>query len=120
MKKILLLTVALAISSVSAASAARIHVRVADFRFAPRTISAQVGDIVIWHWVNGMHTTTSTSVPVDALPWNSPIDSTHMQFRYRLQVAGTYQYQCNFHFAQGMRGTIVVSAESPGQVPANN
>ena len=66
MKKILLLTVALAISSVSAASAARIHVRVADFRFAPRPISAQVGDIVIWHWVNGMHTTTSTSVPVGA------------------------------------------------------
>ena len=90
------------------------------FQIAPRTISAQVGDIVIWHWVNGMHTTTSTSVPVGALPWNSPIDSTHMQFRYRLQVAGTYQYQCNFHFAQGMRGTIVVSAESPGQVPANN
>ena len=90
------------------------------FQICATTISAHVGDIVIWHWVNGMHTTTSTSVPVGALPWNSPIDSTHMQFRYRLQVAGTYQYQCNFHFAQGMRGTIVVSAESPGQVPANN
>jgi len=120
MKKILLLTVALAIISVSAASAARIHVRAADFRFGPRMINAQVGDVVIWHWVNGMHTTTSTSVPAGAQPWNSPINSVNTEFRYRLQVAGTYRYQCNFHFAQGMRGTIVVSPASPGQIPSTN
>ena len=89
MKKILLLTVALAICSVSAASAARIRVRVMDFRFQPATISAHVGDVIIWRWVNGMHTTTSTSVPVGAQTWNSPIDSTHTQFRYGLRVAGT-------------------------------
>jgi plastocyanin len=120
MKKILLLTVALAICSVSAASAARIRVRVMDFRFQPTTISAHVGDVIIWRWVNGMHTTTSTSVPAGAQTWNAPIDSTHTQFRYRVQVAGTYQYQCNFHVTQGMTGTIMVSAASPGQPPATN
>ena len=118
MKKILLLTVVLAICSISAASAARIRVRVQDFTFQPSTINAHVGDVIIWRWVNGMHTTTSTSVPAGARTWNAPIDSTHTQFRYHLQVAGTYQYQCNFHFAQGMVGTIMVSAASPGQVPA--
>jgi plastocyanin len=118
MKKILLLTVTLAICSVSAASAARIRVRVQNFTFTPATINAQVGDVIIWRWVNGMHTTTSTSVPAGARTWNSPLDSAHLQFRYRVQVAGTYQYQCNFHFAQGMVGTIVVSAASPNQVPA--
>ena len=120
MKKILLLTMALAICSVSAASAAKIRVRVQNFTFQPATINAHVGDMIIWRFVNGMHTTSSTSVPAGAQTWNAPIDSTHTQFRYRVQVAGTYQYQCNFHFAQGMVGTIVVSATSPGQVPATN
>ena len=120
MKKILLLTVALAICSVSAASAAQIRVRVQNFTFQPATINAHVGDTIIWRFVNGMHTTTSTSVPAGAQTWNAPIDSSHTQFRYHVRVAGTYQYQCNFHFAQGMVGTIVVSAAAPGQVPATN
>lgn len=117
MKKILLLAAVLAIASVSAASAATIRVRVQDFKFQRASITAHVGDVVIWQWVNGMHTTTSTSVPAGARTWNSPIDSTHTQFRYRIQVAGTYQYQCNFHFAQGMVGTITVSA-APRRGPA--
>lgn len=110
MKKILLLTAAFAICSVSAATAATFRVRVQDFAFAPATINAHVGDVIVWRWVNGMHTTTSTSVPAGARTWNSPVDSAHIQFRYRIQVAGTYQYQCNFHFAQGMVGTINVTA----------
>jgi plastocyanin len=120
MKKILLLAVALAICGTSVASAARIRVRVQNFTFQPATINAHVGDVIVWRFVNGMHTTTSTSVPAGAQTWNAPIDSAHTQFRYQVQVAGTYQYQCNFHFAQGMVGTIVVSAASPGQAPATN
>jgi len=120
MKKIVLVSLALMLCGVSAASAARIRVRVADFRFGPRMINARVGDVIVWQWVNGMHTTTSTTVPAGAQPWNSLIDSTHTEFRYRVQVAGNYRYQCNFHAAQGMRGTIVVSPASPGRVPATN
>ncbi len=119
MKKILLLAVTLATCSASMASAAQIRVRVQNFVFQPATINANVGDTIIWRFVNGMHTTSSTSVPVGAQTWNAPIDSAHTQFRYRVQVAGTYQYQCNFHFAHGMVGTIVVSAASPRQAPAN-
>ena len=114
MKKILLLTVALALCSVSAASAARIRVRVQNFTFQPATINAHVGDVIIWRFVNGMHTTTSTSIPAGAQPWNAPIDAAHPQFRYRIQVAGSYQYRCNFHVNQGMVGTIMVSPTSPG------
>ena len=119
MKKILLLA-ALLIGSVSAASAADHRVRVSDFRFMPRTVNAVVGDTITWMWQNGMHTTTSVTIPAGARPWNAPIDSTHTRFRTRLMVAGTYSYQCNFHFAQGIVGTIVVSGASPGQVPATN
>ena len=110
MKKILLLTVALAICSVSAASAAKIRVRVQNFTFQPATINAHLGDVIIWRFVNGMHTTTSTNVPTGARTWNAPIDSTNTQFRYRVRVAGSYQYQCNFHVGQGMVGTINVTA----------
>jgi plastocyanin len=120
MKKIFLFAVALAICSASLASAAQIRVRVSNFTFQPATINAHVGDVIVWRFVNGVHTTTSTSVPAGAQTWDAPIDSTHTQFRYRVQVAGTYQYQCNFHFAHGMVGTIVVSAASPDQVPATN
>ena len=116
MKKILLLA-ALLIGSVSAASAADHRVRVSDFRFMPRTVNAVVGDTITWMWQNGMHTTTSVTIPAGARPWNAPIDSTHTRFRTRLTVAGTYSYQCNFHFAQGMTGTIVSAAPTPTPTP---
>ena len=119
MKKILLLA-ALLIGSVSAASAANHRVTVSNFVFTPSTVNAAVGDTITWVFVNGMHTTTSTNIPAGARPWNAPIDVSHTRFRIRVRVAGTYSYQCNFHFAQGMVGTIVVSGESPRQVPATN
>jgi len=119
MKKILLLT-ALLIGSVSAAWAADHRVRAAGISFTPSTVNAVVGDTISWGWGNGMHTTTSVNIPAGAMPWNAPLDSTHTRFRVRLRVAGTYTYQCNFHVAQGMVGTIVVSATSPGQVPATH
>ena len=119
MKKILLLA-ALLIGSVSAASAADHRVRVSNFVFTPSTVNAVVGDTISWKWQNGMHTTTSVNIPAGAMPWNAPIDVSHTRFRIRLTVAGTYSYQCNFHLAQGMTGRILVSAASPGQVPATN
>jgi len=119
MKKILLLT-ALLIGSVSAAWAADHPVTVSNFVFTPSTVNAVVGDTISWTWINGMHTTTAVSVPAGARRWNKPMDVSHTRFRMRVTVAGTYNYRCNFHFAQGMVGTIVVSAASPGQVPATN
>src|SRR5262249_34032402 len=119
MKKILLLA-ALLIGSVSAASAANHRVTVSNFVFTPSTVTANVNDTITWTWVNGMHTTTSTSVPPGARTWNKPIDMPPTRFRMRVTVAGTYSYRCNFHFAQGMVGTINVSAASPRQVPATN
>lgn len=119
MKKILLLA-ALLVGSVSVASAADHRVTVSDFVFTPSTVNAVVGDTVTWVWRNGMHTTTSISIPSGARSWNAPIDSVNTRFRVKIRVAGTYNYQCNFHFAAGMVGTIVVSAASPRQAPATN
>ena len=119
MKKILLLA-ALFIGSVSAAWAADHPVTVSDFVFTPSTVNAVVGDTVSWTWQNGMHTTTSLSIPKGARRWNKHMDASHTRFRIRVTVPGTYSYRCNFHVAQGMTGTIVVSGASPGQVPATN
>ena len=107
MKKILLV-VAFLISSVSATLASTHVVRVADFQFTPSTVNAVVGDLIVWRWQSGMHTTTSTSVPAGARPWDAPINSTSTKFRYRIRVAGTYQYHCSIHPV--MQGTITVSA----------
>jgi len=119
MKKILLLA-ALLIGSVSAAWSADHKVRVSDFQFTPSTVNVVAGDTITWRWQNGMHTTTSVNIPAGARPWNAPIDSANTRFRTRLRQVGTYTYQCNFHVAQGMTGTIVVSAAAPGQVPATH
>src|ERR1044071_4176855 len=119
MKQILLLT-ALLIGGVSATWAADHRIRVSDFQFTPSTVNAAPGDTITWMWQNGMHTTTSTNIPAGSRSWNSPIDSANTRFRLKLRVAGTYSYQCNFHFAQGMVGTIVVSAAAPDRVPATN
>ena len=115
MKKLLLLA-ALLSGGVSATFAADHRVTVSDFVFTPSTVNAVVGDTVTFVWRNGMHTTTSTSVPPHARSWNAPIDSVNTRFRVKPRVAGTYSYQCNFHVLQGMVGTIVVTATSPDKV----
>jgi plastocyanin len=104
MKK-LILVAAILLSSMSGSFAAIWRVRVADFAFTPATLNVGVGDVIIWRWQSGHHTTSSLTVPAGARPWNRPIDSTNTRFRYRVLVAGTYTYQCNFHPGP-MQGTI--------------
>src|SRR2546430_5809863 len=102
--KRMLLVAAFLICSMSGTFAATHRVLVSDFQFTPSAINAVVGDVIVWRWQNGMHTTTSTSVPTGARPWDAPMNSTSPRFRYRLRVAGTYQYHCSIHPI--MQGTI--------------
>jgi plastocyanin len=110
MKK-LLLVAAVLLSSMSGSFAATWRVNVADFAFTPANLNVAVGDVIIWRWRSGMHTTTSLTVPPGARPWDRPIDSTNTIFRYRVRVAGTYTYQCNFH--PFMQGTINATPANP-------
>ncbi|MGH2576120.1 MAG: T9SS type A sorting domain-containing protein [Ignavibacteria bacterium] len=77
--------------------------------FTPPLLNATVGDTVKWQWVDGIHTTTSTSIPSGATTWDAPLNTTNPTFLYRLGVAGTYVYQCTFHFTLGMVGGIIVN-----------
>ena len=113
MKKFTFLA-ALIFCSASYLYATTITVKVSNFQFKPKVVNAKVGDTIKWAWNanqagNSAHTTTSLTIPAGAVAWNRPIDSAHKTFKYRLRVAGTYQYDCAIHFTV-MKGTINVSA----------
>jgi len=93
----------------AAFAAKKIKIKVSGTSFQPKTVNAMVGDTILWVWVSGNHTTTSTSVPTGAKTWNSPITTTTKKFKYILKVAGTYKYQCNIHVQFGMVGTLNVT-----------
>ncbi|MDB5282891.1 MAG: hypothetical protein JWO06_1966, partial [Bacteroidota bacterium] len=93
----------------SAAAFAVSHtIQVADFSFTPPTTNANVGDSIVFTWVSGSHTTTSTSVPSGATSWNSPMNSNNSTFVYVLTTAGTYDFHCAIH--SFMTGTITATA----------
>jgi plastocyanin len=107
MKRIALLVFLM--SSVSVTFAHTIKIAVSDFQFKAKSVNAVVGDTITWVWKTGTHTTTSTTIPAGAVKWDKPIDATHKKFSIILKVAGTYNYQCTFHFSIGMVGKIIVS-----------
>jgi plastocyanin len=89
-------------------SGATMHfVQVANNTFTPPSLNVTVDDTIVWQWVAGTHTTTSTSVPAGALSWDEPMTSAAPIFMYIVTVAGNYSYHCSIH--AGMIGTIVAA-----------
>lgn len=88
-------------------------VQVGNYYFNPSTLNVEVGDIVKWVWVNGSHTTTSSSIPAGAASWDSPINSGNQTYSYTVTVAGTYNYVCTPHAAMGQTGTFTATAPPP-------
>ncbi len=93
-------------------------IQVADNFFNPASQNATVGDTIFFQWVGPTrsHTATcnpgvdpSTSLPGGAATFNQPINSGSQTYSYVLTVAGTYNYNCQFH-APSMAGTLNVSA----------
>jgi plastocyanin len=85
-------------------------VNVQNFSFEPDNLpNVKIGDTVRWIWVNGNHTTTSTTIPGGAAAWDHVINSGNQQFDYIPTVAGTYNYKCTPHASSGMIATFTVS-----------
>ncbi|MDB5284733.1 MAG: hypothetical protein JWO06_3808 [Bacteroidota bacterium] len=84
-------------------------ITVQNFSFSPDSINASVGDTIVWQWVNGIHTTTSTNIPSGAATWNSSITTAVQTFSYVLTVSGTYRYYCSVH---NFTGVIIASGTS--------
>ncbi|MBI4946773.1 MAG: T9SS type A sorting domain-containing protein [Bacteroidetes bacterium] len=94
--------------------ATKVTVQVANYVFTPASVSVTVGDTIVWNWVNGMHTTTSLTIPATAAAWDAMIDNTATTFEYKITVAGTYNYECTPHSFVGMTGTITAVASGLG------
>lgn len=97
-----------------------IIINVSNFSFNPASVTnAVVGDTIQWTRVEGSHTTTcdgtnGTIRPAGATPWDSPLNSNNVTFKYRIQVEGTYNYVCTPH-APDMAGTIIATISSISQ-----
>ena len=77
--------------------------------FSPNTITdVHIGDTVLWIWVSGTHTTTSTTIPGGAATWNHNLNSGSTSFEYIPTIQGVYNFQCNFHVSMGMIGSFTV------------
>ncbi|CAN5643600.1 hypothetical protein BH11BAC3_BH11BAC3_33910 [soil metagenome] len=90
-----------------------ITITVRNFQFVPQSIpDVLVGDVLVWDWSNGGHTTTSLIVPFGAAAWDAPIDVNNTSYQYTALVTGNYSYECSIH-AAFMVGSFTVSAPVP-------
>jgi plastocyanin len=88
-------------------------VEVSNYVFTPSSLTdVKIGDTIHWQWMNGSHTTTSTSVPSGAASWDQPINSSSQTFEYTVTVAGTYDYKCTPHASMGMTGSFIATQSS--------
>lgn len=118
MKKIIL-TSFTALLTILTVNATKWNVNVQNYSFSPATLNVTVGDTVVWTWVSGSHTTTSTAVPAGAATWNKSITSSSTTFQYKVTVAGDYSYWCVPHKPE-MAGTIKATAVTPVQLISFN
>ena len=77
-------------------------VTVKNHVFTPASFTINLGDTIRWTWVDGSHTTTSTTIPVNAISWSKSINSSSTTFTYVPAVSGTYNYKCIPHASMGM------------------
>ena len=76
------------------------------FVYVPNSMTVSVGDTIQWVGDFSMHPLSSTSVPASAVSFHQGAGSV---FSYRVTVAGTYLYQCDYHFSIGMTGSFTAN-----------
>jgi plastocyanin len=94
-KTTLLLLLSLAGGFSASATTWTVEVKNNVFQNNPAVV--EVGDVILWVWVEGSHTTTSVSVPSGAASWNSPMNASSTAFDYTITTEGSYSYHCSFH-----------------------
>lgn len=95
--------------------AAKHIITVRNYEFSPSNVTIALGDTIEFSWVNGDHTTTSTTIPAGAVAWDEEMTSTHTTFIYVPAVAGTYNYQCTPHVSMNHVGRFTVTGGSSVQ-----
>lgn len=92
--------------------ATTLTITVKNYSFTPADATINLGDTILFSWVNGEHTTTSTGIPSGAASWDRHINSANTSYTYVPTVAGTYNYQCTPHVTMGHVGKFTVNGTS--------
>lgn len=84
-------------------------IEVYNYRFEPSQLNINIGDTIQWVWKEGIHTTTSISLPNGGLPWSQSLTSSSPSFKYVPVETGSYGYYCQNHgTTQNMTGMFGV------------
>ncbi len=94
-------------------------VNVSNYAFTPQNLNVSVGDTIKWVWISGIHTTTSTTIPQGAQPWDEIISNTNQTFSYVVSVVGLYNYVCTPHITMGMIGSFNASPSYISSIGTN-
>jgi plastocyanin len=87
------------------------EVLVSDFRFTPSDIEIYVGEKVEWRNQGGHHNVNGNQsvFPSNPVSFGNGAPSTaNWSYIQRFDVPGVYEYQCDVHAGQGMKGTVTV------------
>jgi len=89
--------------------------------FSPSQLTVEVGDVILFQWTSGNHTTTSATVPPGAATWDELLTASMPTYEYTVTVEGIYGYVCTPHALAGMVGGFmaVLPSSARTQVPAN-
>jgi plastocyanin len=112
------LTLALAASAAAASTghAAPAEVVVGaggNDRFAPSAVTVTAGEAVTWRWQDGGH---NVQIDVPAEQFDSGYRNSGQTYQHVFSTPGTYEFYCDPHRGDGMRGTVTV-APAPATPP---
>jgi plastocyanin len=93
-----------------------IVVNVSNFQFTPNNFTVNMGDVIRFTLVSGVHTTTSTSVPTGASSWDQALNTVGQTFDYTANVPGNYSLVCTIH--PFMTASFTVNAVVPVKLSA--
>jgi plastocyanin len=105
-----------ALACAAAAWAGQVRVNVSNFAFTPASVSANLGDHIVWIWTGGSHTVTSgdrlfvsSELLGDGHFNTSPDGSPYLlaTFSWKVDFTGTEPYYCQPH--PGMNGTLTLT-----------
>jgi plastocyanin len=76
--------------------------------FEPATITIKAGETVTWKWTTGTHDVESgtTCAPDGKFSSGDPVAGG--TFEQKFDTAGTFDYFCSVHCAEGMVGKVIV------------
>ena len=95
--------VAVLVTASSVGAAQPTQVGAVDFKFDAKKVTIKKGGKVTWTNIQGRHNVTSSKGGFD-----EDITGAGETFTHKFKKAGTFNYVCSFHVAQGMKGKVVV------------